>query len=109
MKISILCAAIAGLVINSASAHTINVLTTNANRTHSEFHTSDGTLIPVGNRIMVGTFDTSGHASAQAYFDAAGTDIAAIMDKFRSISARYIMSSLGDRDWQFGLVTALQE
>lgn len=59
---------------------------------------NSGSLLDAGNRIMIGTFDTSSQASATDYFNLNGTNLTTLLSDFSSISSSISLTSLGDKD-----------
>lgn len=100
MKASIL-AFSAILAAATASALTIDVSTTIMFTQTKPITDSTGTPVSAGNRVMIGTFDTTGFASAADYFTSMGTDLASLWGDFSTVSTSLTPTALGDKDGQF--------
>jgi hypothetical protein len=93
---------ITALVLSAAIANSQTVDLTSVNAGFPPSSTTiaqnSGSLLDAGNRIMIGTFDTSSEASATDYFNTNGTDLNTLLGDFSSISTSISLTSLGDKD-----------
>jgi len=91
------------LAATTCTALTVDVTTVDGFTSNTSVKDSAGTAIAAGNRIMVGTFDTSSAATPAAFFEANKSNLATLMSHFTSVSSHVTLVGTSDRDWVFGL------
>jgi hypothetical protein len=103
MKLSILSALAVTALAATCSALTVDVTTVYGFNTNKPISDSTGTAIPVGNRIEIGRFDTTGYATAIAFFTANESDLPTLMSHFTGVSSKTTLVGKSDLDWVFGV------
>ena len=103
MKLATTLFASALLAATTCSALTIDVTSVAGFATNVPIANASGYAIPAGNRILVGTFDTSSSGTPALFFAKNSTDIPTLMSHFTGVSSKQTMIGKSDRDGTFGV------